>query len=70
MPRLTNLDIGGTRVGDAGAAELAKSSRSKFLDVEQTKITNQGLAELKTLEKLHLLYVQDARRHAKGRLLG
>ncbi|HYO71394.1 MAG TPA: hypothetical protein VEU33_35475, partial [Archangium sp.] len=46
LPRLTSLDLGGTRLDDASAPLLAKLGQLSWLSLASTRITDAGLAHL------------------------
>ena len=56
---VTELDLGRTRVGDAGCAAIAAMPRLTRLDLRQTRVGDQGVKELAALRELRTLNLFD-----------
>lgn len=55
LTRLSNLNLRGTEITDAGLANISNQKTLVRLHLEKTKITDKGLEQLKGLEKLEYL---------------
>lgn len=60
-PQITWLDLGGTRVGDAGIAVVARMPNLTRLFLEGTAVGDEGLRHLKGLRHLEYLNLHDTR---------
>jgi len=55
MPKLTTLDLEGTRFDDKMAKKISRSSTICSLDIGGTRLTRTGLAHLMNMTQLHSL---------------
>ncbi len=61
LTALTDLDLSGAPIDDAGLAPIVALTRLTSLNLDNTKVTNAGVAYLKNLTKLDHLVLSETR---------
>ena len=61
LTELSELDLSGTDVTDAGLAHLKQLTKLTFLDLSGTKVSDTGLTHLKGLSNLSVIYLRGTR---------
>ena len=61
LPRLEVVNLWGCRIGDAGAAKLAKVRTLRSLTLAETQVTDEGIRALASLEELEELTLDKTR---------
>ena len=61
MQKLTFLDLGGTKITDAGLKEVAKLHQLTLLYLRDTKITDAGLKDVAKMKQLEWLALYDTK---------
>ena len=57
LEKVTELELGGTQITDAGLKEVAKLQNIVWLSLISTKTTDTGLKEVAKLQQLKTLYL-------------
>ena len=66
MPRLTRLDLGGTKISDRGLFRLTQLSELRYLNLFGTRVTDGGLQTLGKLPALESVFIWQTKTTAAG----